>query len=109
MYVLVCSIAYLAQAMDEHSPRQAVAGLPLVQFLPGRAAQVRVADPVQGEQKIGVSSVRRSMGVSATACPPSRESAGYGLLVSNRGDRWWYWLSVEDHEYREADDRNHQS
>ena len=48
LLVLVCSIAYLAQAMDEHSPRQAVACLPLVQFLPGRAAQVRLADPVQG-------------------------------------------------------------
>jgi hypothetical protein len=55
-----------------------------------------------------VSSVRRSMGVSATACAPSRESAGYGLLVSKQGDRW-YWLSMEDHQYREADDRNHQS
>ena len=51
LLVLVCSVADFAEAMDEHRPRQAVAGLALVQLLPGRAAQLRVADPVQREQR----------------------------------------------------------
>lgn len=38
LLVFVCAVAYLAQPVDEHRPRQAVACLPLVQFLTGRAA-----------------------------------------------------------------------
>ena len=50
LLVLVGPVADLTEAMDEHGPRQAVAGLALVQLLPGRAAQLGILDPVEREQ-----------------------------------------------------------
>jgi hypothetical protein len=38
---------HAAEPMNEDSPRQAVAGFSLVQFLPGHAPQFRVLEPVE--------------------------------------------------------------
>nr|BAM13942.1 hypothetical protein [Pseudomonas sp. K-62] len=51
LLVLVGAIADLAEAMKEDGPGQAVARLPLVQLVPGRAAQLGVFDPVEHEQR----------------------------------------------------------
>ncbi len=51
LLILVCAVADLAQAVDEHRPCQAVAGFARIQFLPSRAAQLRVADPAESEQR----------------------------------------------------------
>ena len=48
LLVLVCAVAYLAQAVDEDRPRQAVARLPLFNSLTGRAAQFVVAGSGRG-------------------------------------------------------------
>src|SRR3954453_5906494 len=49
LLVLVGAVADLAQPMDEDRPREAVAGLALVEFLAGRAPQRGVLNPVQHE------------------------------------------------------------
>ena len=51
LLVLVGAVADFAEPMDEDRPRQAVAGLALVEFLAGRAAQFGILDPVEREQR----------------------------------------------------------
>ena len=46
LLVFIGSITDLAEAMQEHGTRQAVAGLALVELLPSRAAQFGIVDPV---------------------------------------------------------------
>ena len=51
LLVLVGAVADLAEAMDEDSPRQAVACFALVEFPAGLTAQFRIPQPVEGEQR----------------------------------------------------------
>ena len=51
LLVLVGAIADFAEPMNEDRPGQAVAGLALVEFLPGRAPQFGILDPVESEQR----------------------------------------------------------
>ena len=51
LLVLVGAVADLAEAMDEDSPRQAVACFALVEFPAGLTAQFRILQPVEGEQR----------------------------------------------------------
>ena len=51
LLVLVGAVADLAEAMDEDSPRQAVACFALVEFPAGLTAQFRILQPVDGEQR----------------------------------------------------------
>src|SRR3954447_8000619 len=50
LLVLVGAVADYAQPMDEDRPREAVAGVALVEFLAGRAPHRGVLNPVQREQ-----------------------------------------------------------
>jgi len=51
LLILVGAVADLAEAMDEDSPRQAVACFALVEFPAGLTAQFRIPQPVEGEQR----------------------------------------------------------
>src|SRR5437868_4285583 len=51
LLVRVGAVADLAEAMDEDSPRQAVACFALVEFPAGLTAQFRILQPVEGEQR----------------------------------------------------------
>ena len=51
LLILVGAVADLAEAMDEDSPRQAVARFALVEFPAGLTAQFRIPQPVEGEQR----------------------------------------------------------
>jgi hypothetical protein len=51
LLVLVGAVSDFTQAMEEDGTRQAVAGLSLVEFLAGGAAQFGIFDPVQGEER----------------------------------------------------------
>ena len=51
LLVLIGSVTDLAKAMKEHGTRQAVAGLALVELLPSHAAQFRIVDLVEREQR----------------------------------------------------------
>ena len=50
LLVLIGSVTDLAKPMQEHGTCQAVAGLALVELLAGRPPQLRILDPVEGEQ-----------------------------------------------------------
>jgi hypothetical protein len=47
LLVLVGAVADLAEAMDEDSPREAVACFALVEFLAGLTPQFRILQPVE--------------------------------------------------------------
>jgi hypothetical protein len=51
LLVLVGAVTDFAEPVDEHRPRQAVAGLALIQLATGVPAKVGVLDPVQGEKR----------------------------------------------------------
>ena len=51
LLVLMGAVADLAKAMDEDSPRQAIARFALVEFPAGLTAQFRIPQPVEGEQR----------------------------------------------------------
>jgi hypothetical protein len=54
LLVLIGSVTDLAEAMQEHGTRQAVAGLALVELLPSRAAQFGIVDPVERYVEYGL-------------------------------------------------------
>ena len=51
LLVLVGAVADFAEPMNKDGARQAVAGFALVEFAAGAAAQLRILDPVEGEQR----------------------------------------------------------
>ena len=51
LLVLIGSVTDLAEAMQEHGTRQAVASLALVELLPRHTAQFGIVDPIEREQR----------------------------------------------------------
>src|SRR5262249_30495971 len=91
LLVLIGAVADLAEAMDEDSPRQAVARFALVELPAGLTAQFRIPQPVEGEQrafKPPQLAQRRGKAVLPRVggeLPQDRRS-GHGALMDRGGD-----------------------
>ena len=91
LLILVGAVADLAEAMDEDSPRQAVACFAFVEFPAGLTAQFRIPQPVQGEHRaLQASQLAQRRGEAVLPRVrgelPQYQGGGYGARVDRGGN-----------------------
>lgn len=84
LLVVIGSVTDLAEAMQEHGTRQAVAGLALVELLPSRAAQFGIVGIQRRDYCDKLFGVDSSRPPAAATTTTSRREAGLNALLDQR-------------------------